>query len=84
MTHVVYHDGNLIPGETVCVKIPSEGTVNEENHHIDREKKKSKSNGGEDRYRQAESHEGKLNSLVNVSNQRANLPGIGCLSRTAH
>lgn len=43
-----------------------------------------KSNGEEDRYRQAESHEGKLNSLVNVSNQGANLPGIGRLSRTAH
>lgn len=30
----------------------------------------------EDRYRQAESHKGKLNSLVNVGNQGANLPNI--------
>lgn len=26
----------------------------------------------------------KLNCLVNVSNQGTDLPGIGCLSRTAH
>ncbi len=64
--------------------MPTEGTANEENHHIDNGEKKNKSDGEEDRYRQAESHEGKLNSLVNVSNQGANLPGIGCLSRTAH
>lgn len=48
------------------------------------EGKKSKSNGEEDGYCQAESHKGKLNSLVNVSNQGADLPGTGCLSRTAH
>lgn len=35
-----------------------------------------------DRYSQAESHGGKLNSLLNVSNHGAN-PGIG-ISRTAH
>lgn len=44
--------------------------------------KKRKSKGGEDIYRQGESHKGKLNSLVDVSNQGVNLPGIGCLSNT--
>lgn len=40
--------------------------------------------GGEDTHRQGESHKGKLNSLVNVSNQGTNLPGIGCLTNRAH
>lgn len=40
--------------------------------------------GGEDTLRQGESHKGKLNSLVNVSNQGTNLPGIGCLTNRAH
>lgn len=43
--------------------------VNEENQHIDREGGKKRSIGEKDGYRQAECHEGKLNSLVNVSNQ---------------
>lgn len=46
-----------------------EETVNEKDHHILKGKKKTKSSGEEDRSRQGESHEGKLNSLVNVSNQ---------------
>lgn len=39
---------------------------------------------GEDTHRQGESHKGKLSSLVNISNQGTNLPGIGCLTNTAH
>lgn len=52
--------------------------------YINRGVKKGKSNGKEDRDHQAEGQKEKLNSLVNVSNQGANLPGIGCLSRTAY